>query len=69
MKSQYAHNVVLTYIWRRFNVKDVVQMTKRRRVLTGIFTKQYNSKQLIIAKNCFNKLFQKMTFYAQNYFY
>ena len=34
--SQYAHNVVLTTIRRRFNVMDVVWTSKRRRVLTGM---------------------------------
>ena len=34
--SQYAHDVVLTSMQRRFNVMDVVWTSKRRRVLTGI---------------------------------
>ena len=33
--TQYAHNVVLTSIRRRFNVMDVVWTSKRRRLLTG----------------------------------
>ena len=33
--TQYAHNVVLTSIRRRFSVMDVVYTSKRRRVLTG----------------------------------
>ena len=33
--TQYAHDVVLTFVRRRFNVMDVVWMSKRRRVLTG----------------------------------
>ena len=35
--SQYAQNVVLTSIRRRFNAMDVVWMSKRCRVLTGIW--------------------------------
>ena len=35
--SQYAHDVILTSLRRRFNVMDVVWMSKRCRVLTGIF--------------------------------
>ena len=34
--SQYAHDVVLTSVRRRFNVMDVVWTSKRRRVLTGL---------------------------------
>ena len=34
--SQYAHDVVLTSMQRRFNVMDVVWTSKRSRVLTGI---------------------------------
>ena len=34
--SQYAHDVVLTSAQRRFSVMDVVWMSKRCRVLTGI---------------------------------
>ena len=33
--TQYAHNVVLTSIRRRFSVMDVVWTSKRRRVLIG----------------------------------
>ena len=33
---QYAHDVVLTFIRRRFNVMDVVWRSKRRRMLTGL---------------------------------
>ena len=36
IKSQYAHDIVLTSIRRRFNVMDVVWTSKRRRVLTGV---------------------------------
>ena len=36
IKSQYAHDVVLTSMRRRFNVMDVVWTSKRRRVLTGV---------------------------------
>ena len=32
---QYAHDVVLTFMRRRFNVRDVVWTSKRLRVLTG----------------------------------
>ena len=32
--SQYAHDVVLTSMRRRFNVMDVVWTSKRRRVFT-----------------------------------
>ena len=35
-RSQYAHDVVLTSVRRRFNVMDVVWTSKRCRVLTGI---------------------------------
>ena len=36
--AQYAHDVVLTSMRRRFNVMDVVWMSKRRRVrLLGVF--------------------------------
>ena len=35
--SQYALDVVLTSMRRRFNVMDVVWTSKRRRVLTGIY--------------------------------
>ena len=34
--SQYAHDVVLTSVRRRFNVLDVLWMSKRCRVLTGM---------------------------------
>ena len=34
--SQYAHDVVLTSVRHRFNVMDVVWMSKRRRVPTGL---------------------------------
>ena len=34
LTSQYAHDVVLTFVRRRFNVMDVVWMSKRCRVLT-----------------------------------
>ena len=34
--SQYAHDVVLTSVRRRFKVMDVIWMSKRCRVLTGI---------------------------------
>ena len=34
-QPQYAHDVVLTCVRRRFNVMDVVWMSKRCRVLTG----------------------------------
>ena len=34
--SQYAHDVVLTSVRRRFNVMGVVWTSKRRRVLTGV---------------------------------
>ena len=34
--SQYAYDVVLTSVRRRFNVMDVVWTSKRRSVLTGI---------------------------------
>ena len=33
--TQYAHDVVLTSVRRRFNVMDVVWMSKRCRLLTG----------------------------------
>ena len=33
--TQYAYDVVLTSVRRRFNVMDVVWRSKRRRVLTG----------------------------------
>ena len=33
--TQYAHDVVLTSVRRRFNVMDVVWTSKRRRVRTG----------------------------------
>ena len=36
--SQYTHDVVLTSVRRRFNVMNVVWMSKRCRVLTGITT-------------------------------
>ena len=35
--AQYAYNVVLTSVRRRFNVMDVVWILKRCRVLTGCF--------------------------------
>ena len=35
---QYASDVVLTSIRRRFNVMDVVWTSKRRRVLTGLLS-------------------------------
>ena len=35
IQTQYAHDVVLTSIRRRFNVMDVVWTSKRRLVLTG----------------------------------
>ena len=34
--TQYAHDIVLTSVRRRFNVMDVVWTSKRRRVLTGL---------------------------------
>ena len=34
--TQYAHDVVLTSVRRRFNVMDVVWVSKRCRVLTGL---------------------------------
>ena len=34
--TQYAHDVVLTSVRRRFDVTDVVWTSKRCRVLTGI---------------------------------
>ena len=33
--AQYAHDVVLTSIRRRFNVMDFVWTSKRRRMFTG----------------------------------
>ena len=33
--AQYAHDVVLKSVRRRFDVMDVVWTSKRRRVLTG----------------------------------
>ena len=36
VNSQYAHDVVLTSMRRRFNVMDVVWTSKRRRVRTGL---------------------------------
>ena len=33
--TQYAHNVVLKSVRRRYNVMDVAWMSKQRRVLTG----------------------------------
>ena len=33
--TKYAHDVVLTSMWPRFNVMDVVWTSKRRCVLTG----------------------------------
>ena len=33
--TQYAHDLVLTSMWRRFTDMDVVWTSKRRRVLTG----------------------------------
>ena len=35
MLAQYVNDVVLTSVQRRFNVMDVVWMSKRCRVLTG----------------------------------
>ena len=35
LNAQYAHDVVLTSMRRRFNVMDVVWTSKRRCVLTG----------------------------------
>ena len=37
--TQYAHDVVLTSVRRRFNVMDVVWMSKRYRVLTESLSK------------------------------
>ena len=36
VQSHYAHDVVLTSVRGRFNVMDVVWMSKRCRVLIGI---------------------------------
>ena len=33
--TQYAHDLVLKSMWRRFTDMDVVWTSKRRRVLTG----------------------------------
>ena len=38
--SQYAHDVVLTSVRRPFNVMDVVWLSKRCRVLTGLLYKK-----------------------------
>ena len=35
MATQYAHDVVLTSVRRRFKVMDVAWTSKQRRVLTG----------------------------------
>ena len=40
LTTQYAHDVVLTSVRRRFNVMDFVWTLKRRRVLTGNHSKQ-----------------------------
>ena len=43
--SQYAHNVVLTSVRRRFNVMDVIWMSKRCRVLTGLVPKPLSQNE------------------------
>ena len=59
---QYAHDVVLKSVQRRFNVMDIVWTSKRRRVLSGanFFTVKslYEDSQKV--KKSLFKLFQNI---------
>ena len=53
LTTQYAHDVVLKSVPRRFNVMDVVWTSKRRCVLTGYCTKDHDISQILNQKMFF----------------